>query len=347
MEIKCSLNFNWLGKPKKDDDTGKMMYDGRPVSISHGWTNVQDDVKKILTMVTTDGVAIAPYLDPGCNGHRCGQNFVSHQVAMVDIDAGMRIEHLFENDFYNTFGYGFYVTSSHTSKNHKFRIIFVLEEPVYNLGDMVRLYKGLMVKFKYADVVCKDGCRLFYGTENPVIPPEFLENLLPPAAVNALIAIGQRIEDDVQAKVEAEQKKREESGYEDSLPDECERDAMLFALSKVSLCNYEKWREVGWSMYHSGFTFDQFCDVTIGVLMQKKNRSDCAAVWKDAKTYERTYGVLVNILKERQLYYVYINAVRECKKWKPENMEAMIMLKIKQEEERTRTIAENIRRRTV
>jgi hypothetical protein len=86
---------------------------------------------------------------------------------MVDIDTGMKLEDLLEHWFYQLYGAGFYTTASHTEANPRFRIIYVLDEPITDKQRMRQLYEGLLSIHGAADTSCKDICRLFYGAIKP------------------------------------------------------------------------------------------------------------------------------------------------------------------------------------
>jgi Protein of unknown function (DUF3987) len=66
-----------------------------------------------------------------------------------------------------------YTTASHTPDWHKFRMIFLLPEPVENAESVEAVVKFLMSEFPH-DPACKDASRVFYGStkaEFPLVNP--------------------------------------------------------------------------------------------------------------------------------------------------------------------------------
>lgn len=141
---------------------------GKPVqphhirSLGYGWTNVSTTAHEMWELITNDGHATSARLT---GDHRHSDNFVSRQVFMVDVDNGMTIDQLLENKNYNELAWGFYVTPSHTSDNHRFRIVFITENPVNDHEHARRVFKQLTLMFPGCDSVCHDATRIFYGTE--------------------------------------------------------------------------------------------------------------------------------------------------------------------------------------
>jgi hypothetical protein len=155
------------GKPIRIDREGKSsLYqcNGSIVNLGYGWTNVEvDSWKDAFELITTDGYATSAEL---IDNHRTDDDYVSRQICMVDIDGGMTIQELFKNDFYNEFGAGFYTTARHTDEAHRFRIMFVLEEPVYDYLTMRKIIRGLLEFYETADRNCKDASRIYYGVKD-------------------------------------------------------------------------------------------------------------------------------------------------------------------------------------
>lgn len=63
-----------------------------------------------------------------------------------------------------------YNTFSHTEKQHKFRLVFVLDTPIHNLEEIEGVYKTLKELFKdyYIDPSASDIARLFFGGQKIV-----------------------------------------------------------------------------------------------------------------------------------------------------------------------------------
>jgi len=107
---------------------------------------------------------------------------------MVDIDDGMTIYDLFNDDFYNEFGAGFYTTARHTDDAHRFRIMFVLEEPETDALRMRKIIRGLLTTYETADINCKDASRIYYGIPNCPIK-EYRTKILPKIITDSLVEL--------------------------------------------------------------------------------------------------------------------------------------------------------------
>ncbi len=152
--------------------------------LGHGWMNVTTTLEEFWELVTVDGHATSSCLT---SDHRHSDNFESRQIFMIDIDSGMTVDELLVNPTYNELAYGFYVTPSHTSDAHRFRIVFVAEEPVANQEHALRVFQQLTQLFPQCDSVCRDATRIFYGTPNCEIK-EILGGKLSKETVDFIIA---------------------------------------------------------------------------------------------------------------------------------------------------------------
>lgn len=165
--MKFSYHKNCIGKPVKKFDEAEKRWNlwcgNKKINLGYGWVTVDLEFENIFDLLTIDGCAIAPALT---NDHRIEENFLSHELALVDIDGGMTLEELQEHPFYKLYGSGYYTTSSHTDTDPRFRIIYRLPEPITDPEHMRMIYEGLMALHGSADVSCRDSARLFYGTVN-------------------------------------------------------------------------------------------------------------------------------------------------------------------------------------
>jgi hypothetical protein len=163
-DIAFSYHNKIIGKPER-----RIGADGKPhlwmgdqqVNLGYGWRTVKLPYNELFMMLSEGGYALAPALK---TDHRDKGNFVSHALALVDIDDGMRVSDLPNNSFYQKYGSGYYTTPSHTQAQHKFRIIYRLEQPITDAEEMRALYEGLLALHGAADISCKDPARLFFGT---------------------------------------------------------------------------------------------------------------------------------------------------------------------------------------
>jgi len=96
-----------------------------------------------------------------CNAE---ETFVSRELVMIDIDSGMSIQQLLDDDFYKQYSAGYYTTPSHRDDSPRFRIMFRLQTPIIDSTRLQKLNKMLLKVFVQADAACKDATRIFYGS---------------------------------------------------------------------------------------------------------------------------------------------------------------------------------------
>jgi len=163
MIVKISYHTVIRGKPEFRKECGKLSVyqDGKKTNLGYHWKNIDASWDDIFELITVDGIATSAALN---GDHRCDAEFESRQLIMVDIDKDMTLYDLFENDFYNNYGAGFYTTPSHTDDHHRFRLMFRLEKPIDNAVDMKKLHEFFLTEYPYADKSCKDASRIFFGT---------------------------------------------------------------------------------------------------------------------------------------------------------------------------------------
>ncbi|MEQ8677243.1 MAG: plasmid replication protein, CyRepA1 family [Aggregatilineales bacterium] len=97
-------------------------------------------------------------------GERGRKNFLRGQLISLDFDHNgmeevMRIPFVRENALM------VYATPSSTPESPRCRVVFCLDEPVTSLELYELLVKRLLHLFDKADPACKDGSRMFYGSE--------------------------------------------------------------------------------------------------------------------------------------------------------------------------------------
>lgn len=244
--MKLSIHPKIRGKPDKIERSGKRpLYkcNGEVINQGYGWKNIDCDTwQEAFELITTDGYATSSEL---VSNHRCDDDYVSRQIVMVDIDDGMTIQELFENDFYNEFGAGFYTTARHTNEAHRFRILFVLEFPETDCERMRKIIRGLLEMYESADPSCKDASRIYYGIPHCPIK-EYRNRILPKYITDALIEM-------VTAKDEQEAQKHKTYTIDPAQNlqyDDIYVDQLLSRIaSKVGNLKgqYDEWRTIAWA----------------------------------------------------------------------------------------------------
>lgn len=286
--IKFSYHRYINGKPEtKIIDGKKYLYTkGRKLNLGFDWLNSEAEYDDIFDLLTVDGIAISPYLN---NLPRSAANFASCELALVDIDSGMTIEQLLENEFYNEFAAGFYTTPSHTDSDHRFRIIHILETAITEPEKMRKLYRGLMLAYGNADQSCKDPARLFFGTVNAPIK-EKRDAVLTDTAVSYLIEMIEQLD--------AEELHKHEAIAYKPLDDRSKK-LIIDKLKSCFVGEYSTWRNIGWGLKAGGFRLEDFQYVTTG-MMNQKTAEDAKKVWdKGSSNGKVTMGTVIHFLKQR------------------------------------------------
>lgn len=110
------------------------------------------------------------------NGERKKANFISQQVLMLDFDNKVgdekakgddyvTIADILADDWFKANAAFIYKTFSYQKDWEKFRVVFLLDQPLTKHEDVTEAYKWLMKAFPQADPSTKDCSRLFYGGE--------------------------------------------------------------------------------------------------------------------------------------------------------------------------------------
>jgi hypothetical protein len=150
-----AINCNFVNKPDLSDKALK--------KLVHNFVEVDITLAQLAEEIKR-GHAFCP---PFKNGKKCAKNFKVSWLLCVDIDSGMTLQEAVQSRFFQEYGGMIYTTFSHSDWLHKFRIVFVLDEPITNTTDMRHAYTGLIAQYG-GDKACKDASRMFYastGTE--------------------------------------------------------------------------------------------------------------------------------------------------------------------------------------
>ncbi|WP_186090422.1 MULTISPECIES: plasmid replication protein, CyRepA1 family [Burkholderia] len=123
-------------------------------------------------------------------GSRKSKNFLCMQVLAVDIDSGLTIEDVRAHPFFQKFGWFIYTTPSHQPDVHRFRIVFLMEQPIETEQRMKLVYTGIIRMFG-GDRSCTDASRLFYGSEGCEV--YHVDHVLPMEQVEYVIELGENV----------------------------------------------------------------------------------------------------------------------------------------------------------
>lgn len=302
------------GKPEQtkiNDKVYVLQQDGHTVNLGYGWFNVDLPYKDIFELITVDGLATSSELK---NDHRADINFVSRQLFMVDIDNGMTIQELFNNDFYNEFGCGFYTTKRHTDDNHRFRIMFMTEEPITDVNTCKKIIRGLLTMFESADTSCKDASRIYYGTVNCQIK-ECREKYLPKYITDELVKLIDSLDNNKQSNYVP-------TTYDNkqTIPVDMVNELLYLISQKTGNLRgeYEQWRTIAWATCHTVGMNDAHNLMMRYWPDKTKKEIKTLTSWKH-KSDSPTVGTLIKLsgINKKDLYELNVKyGLREKKKIK-------------------------------
>jgi hypothetical protein len=162
-------------------------YSHKPAGYEVGY--IQNNMKPVIVNIQrlNNIVGSGQTWKPAHINGTKNKDFVSQQVFALDFDNKKTIITLAEA-ITKSASLGMrpniaYYTFSHTEESPRFRLVFIIDEPVKekNMADKIRM--AMEVLFTGCDISCKDATRLFFGTdktsivldENPNKIEEFLK----------------------------------------------------------------------------------------------------------------------------------------------------------------------------
>ncbi|RVT65298.1 hypothetical protein [Niallia taxi] len=127
-------------------------------------TPVEIDALKLAEEVTKGKTFIpATFKSTGGSIKRSKANWESQQVIALDFDKGLTLDEAKNDEFFKQNAAFLYTTLSHKMSHHKFRIVFVLDNPLTQYKDYEFIIGNLLERYPTADQACRDGSRLFFG----------------------------------------------------------------------------------------------------------------------------------------------------------------------------------------
>ena len=185
--MKLSIQPKVRGKPKHGMS-----------EMGWGWENIEvDSWEDAFELFTIEGYSQSCELSvdeeadmwPERELVRKCANFVSRQIILIDADEHMYLKDLFTDDFYNTYGAGFYTSPSHSDAQDKFRVCFVVETPFTDV-DRCQSFIHALRKYFYpnSDKNPVNPASYFNGTPNCLIK-ECRNKIIPNEVVDTMIAL--------------------------------------------------------------------------------------------------------------------------------------------------------------
>ncbi|WP_025601330.1 plasmid replication protein, CyRepA1 family [Burkholderia sp. WSM2230] len=176
--LKVAVNRHVKNKIARDNSVGWS-------HATYKFENHEFTPKAFIGEVTA-GFAFCAWL----KGKRSSKNFLCMQVLAVDMDAALTIEEVLAHPFFQKFGWFIYTTPSHRPDAHRFRIVFLMEQPIETEQRMKLAYTGIIRMFG-GDRSCTDASRLFYGSENCEV--RRVDRVLPMEQVEYVIELGENV----------------------------------------------------------------------------------------------------------------------------------------------------------
>lgn len=168
---KIGLNTSFLGKPPKN----------ARVNYAKGWVPSEVGTEDLISHIKAGGSFSAQFKD----NYRKTDNFICSDFIAADFDKDIGIEQALELPLVKAHGTFLYTTPSHTDEAHRFRVVFLLDETVYQAEEWADGLKGLALKLG-SDPSIKDAARMFFGSKDCDVI--WIGNTLPKGEFGKIVA---------------------------------------------------------------------------------------------------------------------------------------------------------------
>jgi hypothetical protein len=123
------------------------------------------------------------------SGYRNAERFVSSQTLALDYDSGNpSLDDLLTDTYIASYGTFIYSTLSHSEESRKWRVVFVLSEPITDPQVYRKAMTALLDRYQGTDQAIKDPARFLYGSHPKSGVCKFMGNLLPMTEVLKLLS---------------------------------------------------------------------------------------------------------------------------------------------------------------
>ena len=122
------------------------------------------------------------------NHWRTSSNFICGQTIGLDFDTEderSKLSTLVKDKFISKYAAFIHTTTSHKEESPRARVIFTLDQPIYQAKNYVLAASALLWVFGTADRACRDAVRFWYGAKD--CKAEYLNQVLPLDMVKKLI----------------------------------------------------------------------------------------------------------------------------------------------------------------
>lgn len=169
-EVYFSFNTRIINKNDRKDT----------YALANGWEHVTSTVDDLLRAIKAGYAYSAWFLD----GVRRIENYVGSNIVSIDIDGTNKIDTTIEHDFSQRHLTAIYTTCSHSSQEHRFRLVFRLERVIESSQEYRNILRALQIMYS-GDRSAAEPARLFYGNDraevqswNRFIPNDVIDHLI-------------------------------------------------------------------------------------------------------------------------------------------------------------------------
>lgn len=187
------VNRNFTDKVKPSDNrfrklcmtfnTERLTIDQLVATIRAGFTVTAPHHKKQWPKLNNDGTPeITAWGEPAMTTYRVKRNVIGVSFVALDCDTGdhnSTLEYWCNDPFAQKYASFVYTTASHTLTAPRCRVVFVFDN-MLTVENGELFIRALMAKYPHVDQICKDACRLFYGSKN--CEYKVIGNIMPAAA---------------------------------------------------------------------------------------------------------------------------------------------------------------------
>jgi len=219
---------------------------------------------------------------------RCRNNVKTWTMLPIDVDKTLTIRQALVQ--FKDYEYVLYTSFNHQLQKgdeepcDRFRLFFLLEEPVENEEFMLRR-KSLKQFVEFLDPTSLSVSRAFYEpscSEATYEDSMFYHNT--GKALNVMDFEPEIIPVFIPDK-------------NHNLNDEF-KEQVLELLPQIGTVDYDVWWKIGSAMIDGGYTFDQFCNISCSLRAHRADRN-CKAQWSSSKRKPISFGYLVNLIRDK------------------------------------------------
>ena len=153
-----------------------------------GWHNVTLESASELVEIVRNGWAWcgSKIIEPTSGKKPAAVDIDHANFFCLDFDSSNILDFIDaqNHDFFTKYASFIYTTPSHTVENHRFRVVFQLEQPIYNAAEFRQLLEPLIARYG-SDVTCKNIDRMWFSNTKALFFS--FDNIFPASLVREII----------------------------------------------------------------------------------------------------------------------------------------------------------------